>query len=354
MRIGVLTSGGDSPGMNACLFSIVRAAVGRHHDVVGIEEGYAGLLAGQTRPLSLADVDGISRRGGTVLGSARSKVFPTDAGQAQAREQVAALKLDGLIVIGGNGSLSGAHALSTGGALCKVVGVPASIDNDVGHCGLAIGVDTAVNTIVEACDRISDTAAAHRRVFVVEVMGRHCGYLAMRAGLAAEADVILYAEKQLAQSELVTQLLRVCEQSFANPARHKRRVLIIKAEGVAVKTSTLVEALQHQLEQRVPGVDVRETVLGHVVRGGSPSATDRVIGQRLGYGAVLALEQGKNDVMLSWEPPGAFGEATADPSVRRVPLAEMMAETERLLDGTSKVTQARLALLSQAEGLLAL
>lgn len=353
MRIGVLTSGGDSPGMNAAIRSIVKVGVGRGHDVVGVQNGWAGVLAAETRPLTLADVDGISRMGGTVLGSARSKIFPTQEGQRQARERIKQLGLEGLIVIGGNGSLTGAHELGKSDVPCKIVGMAASIDNDVGHSGMAIGVDTAVNTIVEACDRISDTASAHRRVFIVEVMGRQCGYLAMRAGLAAEADAILYAEKQIGEDDLVERLRALIAASFAG-GRHKRRVLIVKAEGVKVKTSALVERLGKHLESDVPGVDVRETILGHVVRGGSPTATDRVIAQRLGFAAVGALEQGAHDVMLSWEPPGGFGDKTADPSVRRVSLQDMIDETKRVLDGTSPVTQARLALLSQVEGLLAL
>jgi 6-phosphofructokinase 1 len=353
MRIGVLTSGGDSPGMNAAIHSIVKAGVGQGHEVVGVMNGYAGLLAGEAKTLSLSDVDGISRHGGTVLGSARSKIFPTSTGQVQAREKIRSMKLDGLIVIGGNGSLTGAHALCSEDAPCLIVGVPASIDNDVGWCGLAIGVDTAVNTIVEACDRISDTAAAHRRVFVVEVMGRSCGYLAMRSGLAAEADAILYAEKQIAESDLVEKLHALIKRSF-DQGRFKKRVLIIKAEGVKVKTAALVEKLAPLVEADVPGVDVRETVLGHVVRGGNPSATDRVIAQRLGFAALTAVVEGKTDVMVSWEVPGGFGDKTADPSVRRVTLQQMIDETKALLDGTSPVTKGRLALLQQAEGLLAL
>ncbi|MBI1944583.1 MAG: 6-phosphofructokinase [Deltaproteobacteria bacterium] len=353
MHIGVLTSGGDSPGMNAAIRSIVKVGVGRGHEVVGVQNGWAGVLAAEARPLTLADVDGISRQGGTVLGSARSKIFPTVEGQRQARERIKQLGLDGLIVIGGNGSLTGAHELGKIDAPCKIVGMAASIDNDVGHSGMAIGVDTAVNTIVEACDRISDTAAAHRRVFIVEVMGRQCGYLAMRAGLAAEADAILYAEKQIGEDALVEKLRALIAASFA-AGRHKRRVLIVKAEGVKVKTAALVERLGKHLESDVPGVDVRETILGHVVRGGSPTATDRVIAQRLGFAAVGALEEGAHDVMLSWEPPGGFGDKTADPSVRRVGLQDMIDETKRVLDGTSPVTQARLKLLAQVEGLLAL
>lgn len=353
MKIGLLTSGGDAPGMNAAIHSIVKAGVGHGHEMVGVLHGYAGLLAGETRPLALVDVDGISRHGGTMLGSARSKAFPSAEGQAQARANIRALGLQGLIVIGGNGSLSGAHALCLDDAPCHIVGIAASIDNDVGHSGLAIGVDTALNTIVEACDRISDTASAHRRVFIVEVMGRHCGYLAMRAGLAAEADAILYAEKQLGEDELCAKLGDLIQRSFAQ-GRHKKRVLIVKAEGVQVKTSALVDKLNARLELELPGVDVRETILGHVVRGGNPSCTDRVIAQRLGFAALMAVERGASDVMLSWEPPGGFGDRSADPSVRVVKLDDMIEETKRLLDGSSAVTKARLALLAQAEGLLAL
>ncbi|MDP2343701.1 MAG: 6-phosphofructokinase [Deltaproteobacteria bacterium] len=353
MRIGVLTSGGDAPGMNACLRSIVKAGIGRGHTIVGVERGYSGLLEGAARELSLVDVDGASRRGGTLLGSARCKEMMTEAGQARANEQLGALKLEGLIVVGGNGSLTGARVLVQRGSPAKIVGVPASIDNDLGGTSLAIGVDTALNTIVEACDRISDTASAHRRVFIVEVMGRQCGYLAMRSGIAAEADAILYAEKQITEDALVEKLRSLIQKSFSS-SREKKRVLIIKAEGVAVKTSVLVERLSSYLEVDAPGVDIRETVLGHVVRGGAPSVTDRVIAQRLGFGALQALEDGVTDVMCGWEPPGGIGEKTADPSIRRVTLEVVLDETRKLLDGTSPVTRARIALLSQVEGLLAL
>jgi 6-phosphofructokinase 1 len=352
MRIAVLTSGGDAPGMNAALHSVVKSALGRGHEVLGVRMGYEGLLAGDVTPLELVTVDGISRFGGTVLGSARSKVFPTPEGQRTAREQIAKQGIEGLIVIGGNGSLTGAHALGDGEP-CRIAGIPASIDNDIGHTGLAIGVDTAVNTIVEACDRISDTARAHRRAFIVEVMGRQCGYLAMRSGIAAEADAILFAEMKVAEDELIARLRELLAQSFA-PGRDKKRVLIIKAEGVTVPTATIVERLQGHLEQDAPGVHIRETILGHVVRGGRPSATDRVLAQRLALGAVVALEEGAHDVMLAWDAPGDPGEATPDPAVRRVPLTDVLEETTRLIDGTSRVTSARVRLLEEYAGLLAL
>ncbi|MBX2797994.1 MAG: 6-phosphofructokinase [Myxococcales bacterium] len=355
MRIGVLTSGGDAPGMNAAIRSVVKAAVARGHTAVGIRNGYEGLLEGQGRELSLPDVDGLSRLGGTRLGSARSKRFPTSEGQALARQQVVALGLDALVVIGGNGSLAGAHALGTGepGRPCQVVGLPASIDNDIGFTRLSIGVDTAVNTIVEACDRISDTAAAHRRAFVVEVMGRHCGYLAMRAGIAADADAILFGEAHLSKREILTKLEGLLARSFA-PERGKLRVLVMKAENVDIPTSEVVGHLRDWVDAHVPGVSVRETILGHVVRGGSPSAVDRLISQRLAVGAVLALEQGAHDEMMAWDAGTTVGQATVDPSVRRIGLTEVLAETHAMLEGHSAATRARVELLNQAEQLLAL
>ncbi len=352
MRFAVLTSGGDAPGMNAAIRSAVKASMARGHEVLGIERGYAGLLAGDVRPLTIDDVDGISRFGGTILGTARSQVFPTEAGQREAAQIIEREGIDGLLVIGGNGSLTGAHALAQH-APCKVVGLAASIDNDVGHCHLSIGVDTAVNTIVEACDRISDTARAHRRAFVVEVMGRMCGYLAMRAGIAADADAILYRERDMAEDDMIRRLKELMIKSFS-ARRSKRRVLIIKSEGVAVPTHALVDRLGEAIATDLPDVAVRSTILGHVVRGGSPSATDRVMGQRLALAATWALERGAHDVMLAWEAPRGIGEATDDPAVRSVPLADVLAETKNLLDGTSAVTKRRVGLLSKVEGILAL
>jgi 6-phosphofructokinase 1 len=350
MRIAVLTSGGDAPGMNAALRSIVLAGQARGHDVVGIRRGYEGLLAADVQSFPPGSTDGITAIGGTVLGSARCGAFATPAGQAVACARVRELGVDVLVVIGGNGSLTGAHLLAELG-VCRVIGLPASIDNDIGHSGLAIGVDTAVNTIVDACDRISDTARAHRRAFIVEVMGRRCGFLAMRAGIAAEADAVLYGERQTDEDVVVERLRRVLRRCFA-PERGKKRVLIVKAEGVSIPTARLVERLQAHLVDDAPGVDIRETILGHVVRGGHPSALDRSIGQRLGYAAVVAAEAGANDVMLAWDVPGDVGQATADPAVRVVPLADVLAETARLLDGTSPVVAKRVELLGQVEDLL--
>jgi 6-phosphofructokinase 1 len=352
MKIAVLTSGGDSPGMNAAIRTVSLVGIGRGHEVVGVRAGYAGLLRGDVVKLDSAAVDGITRMGGTVLGSSRCPEMMRPEGQARAREQLAALGVDALVVIGGNGSLTGAHVLAQGSP-CKIVGLPASIDNDIGHTGLAIGVDTAVNTIVEACDRIADTARAHRRVFLVEVMGRKCGFLAMRAGLAAEADAILFGEESPSEDQLVDRLRGVLRKCFG-PGSTKHRALIVRSEGLALPPGRLAARLNEHLAEDAPGADLRETVLGHVVRGGNPTALDRVIAQRLAYAAVACIEKGVSDVMLSWEPTFPAGQRSPDPSVWIVPIAEVLEETQRLLDGTSEILKSRMALLSKVQDLLAI
>jgi len=350
MRIAILTSGGDAPGMNAAVRAMAVVGKSRGHEVLGIKHGYAGLIAGEWMALEADGIEGITRQGGTVLGSSRCMEMMQPGGPEKVIAKLAELGVEGLVVIGGNGSLTGAHVLATKKQL-RVVGLPASIDNDVGHAGLAIGVDTAVNTIVDACDRISDTARAHRRCFIVEVMGRNCGFLAMRAGIAAEADAILYGEASLDEGAVISRLERMLSRCFA-PGRTKKRALIVKSEGLAIPIMKLRGQVQEIVTRIAPGVDVRETVLGHVVRGGDPTALDRTIAQRLGFGAIIALERGLSDVMLGWEPPFGVGRETMDPSVRILPLDEVLAETARLLDGTSPVIQRRMEMLSQVEEIL--
>lgn len=347
MRIGVLTSGGDAPGMNAAVRSVAVVGQQRGHEVVGIRDGYSGLLQRRTTHLKADDTEGITRTGGTILGSTRCLEMMAPEGQDNAHRALTELGIEGLVVVGGNGSLTGAHILANRKA-AKVVGLPASIDNDVGHAGLAIGVDTAVNTIVDACDRISDTARAHRRAFIVEVMGRNCGFLAMRAGIAAEADAILYGEEHMSEDEVVQRVRKVLARCFAKD-RSKKRALIVKSEGLPIPSSRLRKALQEHLNVDFPGVECRETVLGHVVRGGAPSALDRTIALRLGFGAVLALEASHSDVMLGWEPPFGVGRETIDPSIRIMGLADVLDETARLIDGTSPVIQRRMMMLKYVE-----
>jgi 6-phosphofructokinase 1 len=338
--------------MNSAIRTVAVVGIGHGHQVIGIRGGYKGLMEGDAAPLTLADVHGISRFGGTVLASTRYDLFATKEGQEKAKSSIARLSLDALIVIGGNGSLAGAARLGEDRP-CTIVGIPASIDNDIGHTGLSIGVDTAVNTIVEACDRLSDTARACKRAFLVEVMGRQCGFLAMRAGLAAEADAILYGEGRLSEQEVVEKLRKVMRRCFA-PDSSKQRALIVIAEGVGISTERLKNLLTEHLPEDAPDVVIRTTVLGHVVRGGSPSALDRVIAQRLGYAAVLCAEAGHHNMMVGWDVPGNFGAETNDPHVRVIPLAEVLEETRKLVEGTSEVVQQRVKLLNEVENLLSL
>lgn len=347
-RIAVLTSGGDAPGMNTALRSVVKYCARRGVTVMGVESGYDGLMAGRFVDLTPHDVDAIGGYGGTVLGSARSRRFRTEEGRAEA-----ARRLDGaaLIVIGGNGSLTGAHKLATETGT-PVLGIPASIDNDIGCTALALGVDTALNTIVAACDRISDTARAHRRAFVIEVMGRQCGYLAMASAVAAGADACLFRERGKSEDAIVAELEEVLARSFA-PDRDKQRVLFIKAEGVEVGTDRLVARLQRYVDAELSGIDVRSTVLGHLVRGGSPSFQDRMIAGRLGVAAVEALLDGARDEMVAWQPwAREHGQRTDDPSVWRFPLDAVLEATEALLDGSSPVTRRRVAQMERYAGVL--
>lgn len=356
-RIAMLTSGGDAPGMNAALRGIARVAASLGVDLVGVEEGYKGLLEGRVTPIDLRQLDDAARRGGTVLGTARSKVFATPEGQAAAREVLLRERIVGLIVIGGNGSLTGARAL--GGALAhdgkpvQIAGIPASIDNDLGATSMAIGVDTAMNTIVEACDRILDTATAHRRTFLVEVMGRDCGYLAMTSGIAAGADCVLVRETDRSEDEIVAQVVSTIERAYQDEAG-RRRVLVLKAEGVTLDTAKLKLAVDAAVAARMPDVDSRVTVLGHVVRGGTPTAFDRLLGARLGNVALRTLLEGQTDFMAGWFGPGAIGNPSPhDPYVVTTPLETVLAETAKLLSGNSPLAQWRRKIYGEVEDILA-
>jgi 6-phosphofructokinase 1 len=352
--LALLTSGGDSPGMNAAIRAAAKTCAARGIRLFGIRDGYEGLLderevelvPGPCALLGEGGLDLLGSEGGTVLGSARSARFREQAGRTQAARGLRQAGIEGLLVIGGDGSLTGAHFLALEQGL-RVLGIPASIDNDIGCTALAIGTDTALNTIVEACDRIDDTARAHRRAFVVEVMGRACGYLAMASAVAVGADVVLFREQQRDEPALVGLLSESIRRGFA---RGKRRVLIIKAEGVQVPFTRLVRQVQDQL----PDVEVRAVVLGHVVRGGHPSFMDRMVSARLAYAAVVALLAGATDEMVAWNSPLPGGVATADASVKRFPLDRVLRETKSLVDGSSPVMARRLELLQQVEGVLPL
>ncbi|UOY94283.1 6-phosphofructokinase [Ectobacillus sp. JY-23] len=277
-RIGVLTSGGDSPGMNAAVRAVVRKAIYHDLEVYGIYHGYSGLIAGQIEKLELGSVGDIIHRGGTKLYSARCPEFKTLEGQMKGIEQLKKFGIEGLVVIGGDGSYQGAKKLTEHGYPC--VGVPGTIDNDIPGTDFTIGFDTALNTVIDAIDKIRDTATSHERTYVIEVMGRHAGDIALWAGLAGGAETILVPEADYDMEDVIARLKRGHE-------RGKKHSIIIVAEGVgsAVDFSKKLEAAT-DLETRV-------TVLGHVQRGGSPSATDRVLASRLGARAVELLMEGK-------------------------------------------------------------
>ncbi|MGE0784409.1 MAG: 6-phosphofructokinase [Sandaracinaceae bacterium] len=361
--IGVLTSGGDAPGMNAAIRAVVRVAADRGVRVLGVERGYQGLIDGRfhalTResaagPRGLAptrEVELAANHGGSFLGTARCMAFYEAAGRAKAAAALAA-NLDGLVVIGGNGSLTGAHALSVEHG-AKVIGIPASIDHDIGCTNSAIGVDSALNTIVDACDRISDTARSHRRAFIVEVMGRQSGYLCMAGAIAAGADAALFREQGRSEAQIVEDVAALLTKSFG-PDLDKQRVLILKAEGVEIPCERLVREVTERLGDSLGDVSVRATVLGHLVRGGNPSFNDRMIANRFGHIAVRALLEGKTDVMTAWQPPVGGGEVTVDHGVTLFTIERVLEETKALLDGSSRVMQGRVALMEKAAGVLAL
>jgi len=355
-RVGLLTSGGDAPGMNAALRAAAKVGAALGLEVVGVEEGYRGLIDGRIRPLDGRALDDAARRGGTLLGTARSKLFATAEGQARAKQSIAEARLAGLIVLGGNGSLTGARALASAqtwdGRPLGVAGIPASIDNDLGCTSMAIGVDTAMNTILEACDRIADTALAHQRVFIIEVMGRDCGYLAMTSGIASGADAVLFREGGKSDGEIVEQVMRAVEAAFARP-EGRRHVVVIKSEGVRYDSAALKQAVEARMAGRFPEVDVRVTVLGHVVRGGAPTAFDRLLGSRLANVAVRALADGETQVMAGWAIPGqTHPPSRYDPHVSLWPLEVVLAETEKLATGASELVRWRVKALGEAEPVL--
>jgi 6-phosphofructokinase 1 len=358
-RVAVLTSGGDAPGMNAALRACARVGAELGLEMLGVEDGYAGLLDGRMAPMRIRELDEASRRGGTLLGTARSKRFMTAEGQATVRSTIEREKLRGVLVIGGNGSLAGARTLvgiETEGGPLVVTGVPASIDNDLACTSMSIGVDTAMNTIVEACDRIFDTASAHHRTFIVEVMGRDCGYLAMTAGIASGADAVLIRESDKDEGQIVDQVVGIMKKAYAEASRTgnaKRRVLVIKAEGVKIDSARLKELVDERIKGVLENVDTRVTVLGHVVRGGTPTAFDRLLGARLANGALRALASGQGDVMAGWVGPGVANPACPwDPYVVLTPLGEVLAQTELLLKGEHPLAQWRKRVFQEVEHIL--
>lgn len=277
-KIAVLTSGGDAPGMNAAIRAVVRKGIYHNLEVFGVYHGYEGLMNGIIKKLELGSVGDIIHQGGTILHSARSEQFKTDEGQQKAIEELRKYEIDGLVVIGGDGSYRGAAKLTEKGFPC--IGFPGTIDNDIPGTDFTIGFDTALNTVVRAIDQIRDTATSHDRIFIIEVMGRHAGDIALWSGLAGGAESVLIPEKGYDLSEIWNRLHQGIE-------RGKKHSIIVLAEGV-MKADKLAEQLweKYQLETRV-------SVLGHIQRGGSPTGFDRVLASRFGARAVELLLEGK-------------------------------------------------------------
>jgi 6-phosphofructokinase 1 len=284
-RVGVLTSGGDAPGMNAAIRAVVRCALEHGWEPLGIANGYAGLIEGVARPLGDRDVGGIIQRGGTVLGTSRCAAMKTQAGVAAAMSSLGALGLDALVVIGGNGSQTGAHALAERGA--RVVGVASTIDNDVLGCDVTLGTTSALGVALEAIDRLKVTASSIHRAFLVEVMGRDCGYLAVMAGIAGGAEAVVIPEGPTSP-ELVAEAIRSAYR------RGKAHALIAVAEGIPGGADELARGLgANDL-----GFDVRVTRIGHVQRGADPCGFDRILASRTGAAAIDVLARGTHGVIV--------------------------------------------------------
>ncbi len=308
-RVGVLTSGGDASGMNAAIRAVVRTATSEGLEPFGVRDGFAGLMDGLFDPLDARDVGGIIQAAGTYLRTARAPDFLTDEGQRRAVEAMERVGLDALVVIGGNGSLAGAEALSKRGV--PVVGIAGTIDNDVHGVEIALGVDTALNVALESIDRLRATASSHRRAMLVEVMGRECGYLALAAGVAGGAEVIVIPELDVGPDDVTAEIRRMHD-------RGKTHAIVVVSEG-----ARCVPLLPERLASADLGFVVRTTTLGHVQRGGVPNVFDRLLGTRLGAAAVHECIAGRTGVLVDVRQGRTV----------TTPLAEVIA-TKRELDRT--------------------
>ena len=287
-KIGVLTSGGDAPGMNAAIRAVVRSCAYHKLECVGVFRGYEGLMEGDFKSLDARSVKNIINRGGTFLKSARSKDFRTPEGRKKAFKNLKEANIDALVVIGGDGTFAGASVFNDEFNY-PIVGIPGTIDNDIHGTDFTIGYDTALNTVVEAIDKIRDTANSHNRLFLVEVMGRDSGDIALNAGIGGGAEEILIPEENMGKDRLVESLQR-------SKLSGKTSSIIVVSEGDKIGKN--IFELAKYIEENLVGYEVRVTVLGHIQRGGSPSCYDRVLASRLGVGAVDALLRGENDVMI--------------------------------------------------------
>jgi 6-phosphofructokinase 1 len=276
-RIGVLTSGGDSPGMNAAIRAVVRGAIYNNMEVYGIERGYEGLIAGDIKELSVSSVSDIIQRGGTMLRTARSAHFMEPEGFKRAMDMLENFEIEGLVVIGGDGSLTGGLDISKAGV--TVIGLPGTIDNDLAYTDFTIGFDTSINTVLQAIGNIRDTSSSHERSTVIEVMGRNCGDIALYAGLCGGAETVLIPEVE-------PNINAICRKLIQGKNRGKLHSIIIKAEGVAITTQELADIIHERT-----GLDTKVVVLAYIQRGGSPTGRDRMLASRMGYKAVELLRE---------------------------------------------------------------
>lgn len=306
-HIAILTSGGDAPGMNAAIRAVTRSALDQGVTVYGVRQGWQGLVDGQLRQLNARDVGGIIQIGGTFLGSSRSAEFREESGRSKALRNLARHRIDGVVVIGGNGSQTGSYMLSQLGV--PVVGVASTIDNDLLGTDISIGCDTAINITLGAIDHLRTTGSSHNRAFLVETMGRDCGYLAMMAGLAGGAEVISTPEFEVPASEIAQRLHAAYE-------RGKTHAIVVIAEGVKENAAKILAYFE--ADKQRTGFELRATTLGHVVRGAPPSAFDRLLATRLGVGAVKSLSKGESGVLVGWQKN----------EVTRTPLAEIVGRTK--------------------------
>ena len=286
-KIAVFTSGGDAPGMNAAVRAVVRTAIYNNLRVAGIYRGYQGLIEGDIEELSARSVNQILQRGGTIIKSARSKDFREKEGRTRAYEKLKSNGIDALVAIGGDGTFAGAHLFNKEFDF-PIIGIPGTIDNDLIGSDFTIGFDTALNTVIDAVDKIRDTAASHNRLFFVEVMGRDAGFIAAHAGVASGALAILIPEREMSIDQLIERLAEARRQN-------KTSSIVIVAEGGKSGNATEIAKL---VQEKAPFYDTRVTILGHIQRGGSPSCFDRNLASRLGVAAVESLLAGKRDSMV--------------------------------------------------------
>ncbi len=319
-KIALLTSGGDAPGMNAAIRAVVRTALYHNLEIYGIRRGYQGMIEGDIFKMDTTSVSNIIQRGGTILKTARSKEFTTEEGREKAYQQLKKNGIEGLILIGGDGTFKGANVFF-GEHSMPAVGIPGTIDNDIAGTDYTLGFDTAVNTAVEAIDKIRDTAEAHDRMFVVEVMGRDAGYIALNSGIACGAEDILVPE-------LDTDFDAIMKRISDDTRRKKLVNIIVVAEGDEFGGA---EAVRQKIVAEFPNIDVRATILGHIQRGGSPSYFDRVQASRMGYAAVNALMEGKTQVMIGLENQEIIYTPFAHAIKQHAPLDAKMIEMAKIL-----------------------